>query len=245
MVSSDILDLGNIFKQYFEIVPAFSNALKNEVYRIRHQVYCEDLEFEPVRSDGLETDENDPYSLHLLMRSVKTGEFVGCTRIVRPRPEDPHYPLPFEKTCAATLDRSIVDPAKLSRHDIAEVSRLAVIAGYRRRKGESNTAVGISGEDFGTSNQPRFPFIPIGLYLATTELARLNEIDTVFVLTEERLASHFSKLGFNLQYIGSPIEHHGKRIPSMMSVSGTIRNMRANLRPLYQAIAADIEKGLP
>ncbi|ARO86988.1 N-acyl amino acid synthase, PEP-CTERM/exosortase system-associated [Nitrosospira lacus] len=244
MVSSDILNLGNIFKQYFEIVPAFSNALKDEVYRIRHQVYCEDLEFEPVRSDGLETDEHDPYSLHLLMRSVKTGEFVGCTRIVRPRPEDPHYPLPFEKTCATTLDKSIVDSAKLSRRDIAEVSRLAVIAGYRRRKGESNTAVGISGEDFGTPNQPRFPFIPIGLYLATTELARLNEIDTVFVLTEERLASHFSKLGFNLQYIGSPIEHHGKRIPSMMSVSGTIRNMRANLRSLYHAIAADIEKGL-
>lgn len=245
MVSSDTPNLGNTFKQYFEIVPAFSDTLKDEVYRIRHQVYCEDLEFEAARSDGRETDEHDSYSLHLLMRSVKTNEFVGCTRIVRPRPEDPHYPLPFEKTCADTLDRSIVDPAKLPRHNIAEVSRLAVIAGYRRRKGESSNAVGISGEDFNTSPQPRFPFIPIGLYLGTTELARLNGIDTVFVLTEERLASHFGKLGFNLQYIGSPIEHHGERIPSMMSVSATIRNMRTNLQPLYHAIAADIEKGLP
>lgn len=237
-------NLGSIFKQYFEIVPALSTALKDEVYRVRHEVYCEDLKFEQVRSDGRETDEHDPYSLHLLMRNVKTNEFVGCTRIVRPRPEDTHYLLPFEKTCAATLDRSIVDPAKLPRHSIAEVSRLAVIAGYRRRKGESTSAVGISGEDFGTPKQPRFPFIPIGLYLGTTELARLNGIDTVFVLTEERLASHFGKLGFNLQYIGSPVEHHGERIPSMMSVSATIRNMRSNLQSLYRTIAADIERGM-
>ncbi|SEL37440.1 PEP-CTERM/exosortase system-associated acyltransferase [Nitrosovibrio tenuis] len=234
--------LGDAFKQYFEIVPAFSTALKDEVYRVRHQVYCEDLGFEPVRPDRRETDEHDSNSLHLLMRNVKTGEFVGCTRIVRPRQGDPHYQLPFEKSCAAALDRSIVDPAKLPRHHIAEVSRLAVVAGYRRRKGEENSAVGISSEDFGTPKQPRFPFIPIGLYLGTTELARLNGIDTLFVLTEERLANHFDKLGFQLQYIGQQIEHHGKRVPSMMGISAIINNMRSNLRPLYRAIATDIEK---
>lgn len=245
MFSSKNFNLGNAFKQHFEIVPAFSDALKEEVYRVRHQVYCEDLKFEPVRPDRRETDEHDPNSLHLLMRSVKTDEFIGCTRIVLPRREDPYYQLPFEKTCAGVLDRSIVDPSKLPRHEIAEVSRLAVVAAFRRRKGEANSAVGISGRDFGTQDQPRFPFIPIGLYLATTELARLNGIDTVFVLTEKRLASHFGKLGFDLQYIGNAIEHNGERIPSKMSVSATIRNMRVNLHPLYQAIAADIERGLP
>ena len=245
MFSPEKFNLGNAFKQYFEIIPAFSNVLKDEVYRIRHQVYCEDLEFEPIRADQREIDEHDVNSLHLLMRSVKTNEFVGCTRIVRSRPEEPHYRLPFEKTCAAVLDRSIVDPTKLPRDNIAEVSRLAVVAGYRRRKGEGNSPVSISSEDFGTPSQSRFPFIPIGLYLATTELARLNGIETVFVLTEERLASHFAKLGFSHKYIGSPIEHHGMRVPSMMSVSGTIKGMRPNLRPLYDVIAADIKRNLP
>ena len=244
MFSPEKFNLGNAFKQYFEIVPAFSDALKDEVYRIRHEVYCEDLKFEPTRSNGHETDEHDANSLHLLMRSVKTNEFVGCTRIVRPLPENPNRPLPFETTCAATLDRSVIDPATLPRNCIAEVSRLAVIARYRRRRGEANSAVGISNEDFGTPKQSRFPFIPIGLYLGTTELARLNGIETVFVLTEERLANHFGKLGFSLQHIGGPIEHHGRRIPSMMSVSGTIDNMRSNLRPLLQTIKADIERGL-
>lgn len=245
MFSPEKFNLGNAFKQYFEIIPAFSNALKDEVYRIRHQVYCEDLEFEPTRSDRREIDEHDINSLHLLMRSVKTGEFVGCTRIVRSRPGDPQYKLPFEKNCAEVLDRSIVDHAKLRQDNIAEVSRLAVVAGYRRRKGEGSSPVSISGEDFGTRAQSRFPFIPIGLYLATTELARLNGIETVFVLTEERLANHFAKLGFSHKYIGSPIEHHGTRVPSMMSVSGTIKDMRINLRPLYDVIAADIKRNLP
>ena len=100
MATTKISDLGSTFKQYFEIVPALSDALKDEVYRVRHQVYCEDLKFEPVRSDKRETDEYDPHSLHLLIRSVKTNEFIGCTRIVRPFPDDPSHPLPFEKACA-------------------------------------------------------------------------------------------------------------------------------------------------
>ncbi len=244
MFLPDTLDLGNVFKQYFEIVPAFSDALKDEVYRVRHQVYCEDLEFELMRPDRRETDEYDPYSLHLLMRSVQTNTFIGCTRIVRPRPDDPYHPLPFEITCVDTLDRSIIDPAKLPRQSIAEVSRLAVIARYRRRKGESKKTVGTSDEDFGTLKFPRFPYISVGLYLATTELARLNGIDTLFVLTEERLASHFGKLGVKVQSIGSPIEHHGTRTPSMMSVNGIINDIRSIIRPLYHTIAADIKKGL-
>jgi N-acyl amino acid synthase of PEP-CTERM/exosortase system len=244
MFVPEIFNLGSAFKQYFEIVPAYSRELKDEVYRVRHQVYCEDLEFESVRPDRREIDEHDPHSLHLLMRSVKTNEFVGCTRIVRPRPENPDYPLPFETTCAATLDRSIIDPAQLPRRCIAEVSRLAVISRYRRRKGEASSAIGISGDDFGTAKQPRFPFIPIGLYLGTIELARLNGIGTLFVLTERRQVMHFSKLGVKLQVIGNAVEHRGERVPSVMNVTSIIDNMRTVFRTLYRTIAEDVERGI-
>ncbi|MGN6716849.1 MAG: PEP-CTERM/exosortase system-associated acyltransferase [Candidatus Binatia bacterium] len=242
MSQPEIFDLGEAFKRYFEIVPAFSDALKDEVYRVRHQVYCEDLNFESVRPDGREYDEYDAYSLHFLLRNVQTNESVGCARLIRPRREDFYYPLPFETTCTDALDRSIVDPRSLPRQSIAEVSRLAVISRYRRRKGEANHAFSISDEDFGTQLLPRFPYIPISLYLATFEMARLNKIDTLFILTEERLARHFLKLGFSLKFIGEPIEHHGQRIPSMMDVNSTINNIRSNLRPLYRVIAADIGK---
>jgi N-acyl amino acid synthase of PEP-CTERM/exosortase system len=244
MSLTEIFDLGREFKRYFEIVPAFSDALKDEVYRVRHKVYCEDLRFEPTRPDERETDEYDSHSLLFLLRNVQTKEYLGCARIILTRPENRNHPLPFEIACAKTLDRSIIDPAKLCRNRIAEVSRLAVVSNYRRRKGEASNAISISDDDFEMSRSRRFPYIPISLYLSTFELARLNKIDILFVLTEERLARHFTKLGFRLKFIGSPVEHHGVRIPSMMDVGETISNMRANLRPLYRAIAADIERHL-
>ncbi len=241
---SESLDLGSIFHQYFEIVPAFSNALKDEVYRVRHQVYCEDLQFESARPDRLETDEHDSNSLHLLLRSVKTGKFIGCTRIVRPRPDDSNYHLPFETTCATALDRSIIDPAGLPRDRIAEVSRLAVVASYRRRKGEANSPVSLADEDSDIGKSRRFPYIPLGLYLGTTELARISGIDTLFVLTEPRQAAHFCKLGVKLQLIGEAIEHRGERVPAMMNVANIITEMRTIFHSLYHAIAADIQKAV-
>lgn len=240
MFFPDMFNLGKAFRQYFEIVPVVSDALRDEVYRIRHQVYCEELGFEPVRPDKRETDDYDSHSLYLLIRSVKSGQFIGCTRIVRARPGDPAYPLPFEKTCAATLDRKIVDPARLPRDKIAEISRLAVIARFRRRKEDAKSPLPISEKDFGTPAQPRFPYIPVGLYLGTIELARLNGIETLFVLTEPRLANHFRKFGVDIQTIGGPVEHRGQRIPSMMKTNGILDNLWAVFRPLYRTIAQQV-----
>jgi N-acyl amino acid synthase of PEP-CTERM/exosortase system len=242
MFFPDVINLGKAFTEYFEIVPALSNALRDEVYSIRHQVYCEELAFEPQRPDRREYDEHDAYSLHLLIRSVKTDKFIGCTRIVRVRPEDPYYPLPFEQTCSAALDRSIVDPAKLPRDTIAEISRLAVIAQFRKRKDDKKSPLSISDQAFGTPKQPRFPYIPVGLYLGTIELARLNGVKTLFVLTEQRLANHFRKFGVDIRTIGAPVEHRGQRIPSMMATNGIIDNLWAIFRPLYRTIAEEVAR---
>lgn len=242
MFLPETFDLGIAYKQYFEIVPALSDALKDEVFRVRHQVFCEELAFEPLRPDRRESDEYDAHAIHVLIRSVKSGAFIGCTRLIRASPSDPLYPLPFEKICKDVLDRTIVDPARLPRDTICEVSRLAVVSQFRTRRGEDKSAVPISDQDFGTVEQPRFPYIPIGLYLAATELARLNGIRTCFVLTEERLASHFRKIGFDPQVIGGAVEHRGQRIPSMMVPTVIINHLRGILRPLYDAIAEDIAK---
>src|SRR3954470_23844494 len=103
----ELANLGAGFKKYFEVVPAMTDELRDHVYRIRHAVYCEELRYEPVRPDRRETDEYDRHSLHCLIRSLRTGDFVGCTRLVMTRPDDPSYPLPVEKACAQTIDRSI------------------------------------------------------------------------------------------------------------------------------------------
>lgn len=239
------INLGYGFRKYFRIDAAQDEALRDEVYHIRHQVYCEELKFEPERPDRREIDDFDTHSIHCLMRGVgEPHSLVGCTRLVLAHPDDPDAPLPFERTCAQTLDRSIIDPAKLPRNRIAEVSRLAVCGRYRRRKGENREAVSVHEEDFGNKDQPRFPYIPVGLYMGAISLALHNNIDTLFVLTEPRLASHFARLGVDIRQIGGPVEHRGLRVPSVMDVQSIVKNMRLIMRPLWREVDGEIVRSL-
>lgn len=244
MQLSDQFNLGQGFSRYFRIDAALDDALKDDVYRVRHSVYCEDLQFEPERSDGREVDAYDAHSVHCLLRtSAAPCQPIGCARIVLADPQAPEAPLPFEQTCAALLDRSIVDPARLPRGRIAEISRLAVHRSYRRRKGEDRNAVHVSESDYSAGDRPRFPFVPTSLLLGAVALAECSGIETVFVLTEPRLAAHFAKLGVEVRQIGRPVEHRGLRIPSVMHVEEIIRNMRAILHPLWHVVRDEIGRG--
>lgn len=230
-------DLGASFSQMFELIPALDDVALRQVYRIRHDVYCRDLGWEPVREDGLETDRYDRHSLHCLLRRRDTGESVGCTRLILVRPEAPDDPLPFEQSCSAVLDRSIADPARMPRHTIGEVSRLAVLNTFRKRRGEDSSAVSMTDDDFGGPGpQARFPFVPVSLYLGAAAIARRFGIEHVFVLTEPRLASHFSRIGFDIRAIGGAIEHRGARVPSLLSSSKVVSGLRPLIRPLYEII---------
>ncbi|HEX5128031.1 MAG TPA: PEP-CTERM/exosortase system-associated acyltransferase [Rhodocyclaceae bacterium] len=235
--------LGEGFKKYFEVVHATDEATRNCVYRIRHEVYCEDLQYEPLNAEGKESDGFDHHSLHCLLRkSDSAHDLVGCSRLVLAQQDGEDFELPFERVCVDSIDRAIVDPARLPRKRIAEVSRLAVRGPYRKRKNERNTSLSINRDDFGTAEQPRFPYIPVGLYLGTLAIAHRREIDTLFVLTEPRLATHFARIGVKIVPIGSPIEHHGLRLPSVMHVPEIVSELRTFIRPIWTAINEQIDR---
>ena len=235
-------DLGESFRQWFELVPALDDATREQVYRVRHDVYCRDLGWEPVREDGLVSDEFDRHSLHCLLRRRDSGEPVGCTRLIVARPEAPQTPFPFESRCKDVLDRRIVDPAQLPRHTMGEVSRLAVRGSFRQRRGEADTAVSITDNDFGAQGPAaRFPFIPVSLYLGAAAIAKRVGVEHVFVLTEERLAAHFKRIGFDIRIVGTAIDHRGQRLPSLLSTSKVIDGLRPLIKPLYVQIEQAVD----
>ncbi len=238
----EFLNLGAGFRKYFQAIPALDEDLRRSAYRIRHAVYCEELGYEPVRDDGLETDEFDARSVHCLLRTLG-GDFVGCIRLVLTDAGNPSSPLPFERLCATALDRTIVDPARLDRSRIAEVSRLAVVSRYRRRRGEQKVPVAINESDFGTPERPRFPYLAMGLYLGMLAQARHHGVETLFMLTDRRLAKQLSRLGASMRTIGTPIQHRGERYPSMMNVQEVIDGLTFFIRPLFAVIAAEMEAG--
>lgn len=241
---SEMRDLSEGFRRLFELTPALDDASLDQVYRIRHEVYCRDLGWEPLSADGREVDEFDRHSLHCLLRHRGTDEPVGCTRLIVARPEDPAYPLPFESSCRDVLDRSLVDPARMPRHTLGEVSRLAVLNTFRQRKGESETAASVTDADFDRHGpRTRFPFIPVALYLGIAAIACRFGIEHVFVLTEPRLASHLARIGFDIRPVGGAIEHRGTRLPSLLSSSKVVAGLRPMIRPMYEVIEQAVEEG--
>ena len=241
----DRRDLGASFNEYFELVPAFDAATRAEVFRVRHEVYCRDLGWEPLREDGQERDAFDDQSLHCLLRRRGSGEPVGCTRLILTAAAQPDALLPFERSCEQVLHRDRVDPAKLPRAQVTEISRLAVMRSFRQRKGESGAPVALADEDFQPQGgQMRFPFIPVGLYMGVAAMAIQLGCDFNFVLTEPRLAAHFERIGFDIECVGSAIEHHGERAPYLLYGPRALVKLRPLVRPLYDVIAADVARAI-
>lgn len=236
------LNLAENFNRFFAVAPALRQEEKDDVFFIRHDVYARELGFEPVRPDQKESDVYDARSVHCLMRTAEaTSRLVGCARVVLTDADAPDSLLPFEKACKDSLFRDQIDPAKLPRDRVAEVSRLAVLSDFRRRRGEDHKEVAIDVSDFGDSQQPRFPYIPVGLYMASVLIAQRHNIDYLFTLTEPRLAEHFAKLGVKIVPIGAPIEHRGMRVPSLIHAATVESGLRLMIRPLWKAIEAQMD----
>jgi len=229
------------FSKYFEIMPAFSDSEKAEAYRIRHSVYCEDLAWEATRSDGMEIDEYDAHALHCLIRSRASGDFIGCVRLILTTPADPHAPLPFERTCGPALHRLQLDPAKLPRDKIAEVSRLAIVGQYRRRRGEKHTPAGTVQNSESGDQQPRFAWLLIGLYMGVFAIAARHGLEHLFLLSEPRLARHLNKIGISNTQIGQPTEHRGFRVPAVMDVNQVIGNLEPLLKSVFIHVNAQLD----
>lgn len=240
ILAREFLQLRRNFDRYFEVMPASTPELIEHCFRVRYRVYCEELRWEPLNKEKLEYDEFDDQSLHLLLRSKQLNEFVGCIRVIRTNQKDPYQRLPFEQACAHTLDYRLLENLAIPRKEIGEISRLAVDSRFRRRPGEYVRPVGMSDEDYGSIVKPRFPYIPVGLYLAMLESAQRHGIDALFMLTEPWLARHFNRLGVRIEPVGGAVTHHGERIPSMMSVSVTVRSLHVLVKPLYKGISEHV-----
>ncbi len=239
----DPFDTGAGFSKYFEMLPALSREEQEQTFRLRHEVYCEDLGWEERRGDALETDAYDAHSLHCLARSKPSGRLAGCVRLVLGRTDEASQRLPFELTCGETLDRVLMDRLAGSRDRIAEVSRLAIVRDYRRRRGEEGSPGTLLASSFGTAEQPRFPYLLVGLYMAVFVIAERHRLDTLFLLVEPRLSRHLNHLGIGNRQIGAAAEHRGLRVPAMMDVAQVIANLNPRLRGIFDVVAGEIEAG--
>ena len=235
------LNPANKFKEHFQLVQATSPELKDEVYRLRHRVFCEEMGFWQPSVDERERDEFDEQSRHLLLRTVKTAASVGCVRLIMVPPAGPQSLLPFERVFAEAIDRREFDPSTLPRSSIAEISRLTLACEFRRRR-RVEVSLDAARRAFGTPAHPTYPYVQLGLYLGAIALAEQLGITTLFLITEPRLLAHFMRLGFPVRQIGGPAEYRGSVVLSMANVVDPVATLPFFMRPLYRVIAREIDE---
>ncbi|GLX83868.1 hypothetical protein tloyanaT_01200 [Thalassotalea loyana] len=243
--NSDAQNIASHFTQFLQPVFANSSELRDEVFKIRHNVYCEELGFEPIRHDGMETDEFDKQALFAMIKHKPSDNFASCVRIVRTLNEGDL--LPIEKYCAAAIENPKLDPRNFNRNEICEISRLAVRNEFRRRRTDQfkGSATGVISEHNYSEKELRcFPFIAIGLYMVAASMAIDSGIKHVYVMMEPRLARSMKFVGIKFEALGTPVEYHGTRGPYYINPDIFLSNLTPGFRALYDAIHDDLAEQL-
>jgi N-acyl amino acid synthase of PEP-CTERM/exosortase system len=233
--------IGEQFREQFEAVFANTAELKKEVYRIRYEVYCQELGYESPDKfpDRQEIDSYDERSLHCLLKYRMSGQYAGCVRLVYPDPNQSDRSLPISKICSLDLDLK-----ELPTHSFGEVSRLAVIDRFRRRTGESQTPAGLllfPNQTQEEREKRSFPIIALSLYLAATCLGIESGMERVLVLMEPRLARHLRYFGFVFTQIGDFVEFRGKRGPYQIITASVVEGLPAHIAELMEVIRSDLK----
>ena len=164
-----------------------------EAFRIRHQVYCVERRFEPGK-DGLESDEYDALSSHVLLREQRTGEVVGTVRLVVPPLHGFAIDLPMERVTFLPRLRQI------PRERLAEVSRFGL--------SKSQRAVG------GTLGALLRLYLIRGIVQLSGEMG----VTHWCALMEPSLLRLLQFSAIYFHQLSGMVEHHGLRQPSWVGL---------------------------
>jgi len=241
--SHEANSIADHFTQFLAPVVANTPELVNEVFKIRHNVYCEELGFEREKEDGMEKDEFDTHSIFTMIKHKPTNNYTSCVRVVKSN--DEAQLLPIEKYCLDSIQNKELHPSNFDRAEICEISRLAVKADFRRRatdKFQGSATGAISEATYSETELRCFPFIAIGLYMAAATMAIDTGIKHTYVMMEPRLARSMKFVGIKFVQLGEPIEYHGTRAPYYINPNIFLDNLSTGFSSLYTSIRSDIIK---
>lgn len=192
-------------------------------YQVRHQVYCEELGFEPCNAQRQETDHFDEFADHFLITHNRTGLSAGTVRLILPTQNE--HTLPIERFLR------IEHP----RHNIAEVSRIAVPQWLRDKNSARHDAT------LTVDERKQAGMLSLMLSLCALWSANEHKREHVYVLMERRLALLLSRFGVHFSPCGDPVRLNGERFPHYLSLNEVNSTLIEDARPLYELIKNKIQ----
>ncbi len=234
--------LANIFQRHFHIRYANNQHLKNQVYKIRHKVYCEELGWEQENKQLIEKDKYDDFSHHFLIFHKASNQAIGCVRLVSPQFLALEQTLPCELFYPQEDMAKAINQSHYFSSNYGEVSRLAILSSFRRRKRDicpQNSSSQIfriyEKEDLRT-----FPLISVGLYLSVIACADILKNKGLFIVAATALSKKLSRLGAPIKPILNTIEHRGERRLNFILAENVQKSLVGGSADLYSKIKHDI-----
>lgn len=211
----------------FTVRIADTEPLRQQAFRLRHQVYCVENDFEPRRADAIETDSFDTRAPHALLFHRAVEEPIGTVRLVLPVADAAVGTLPIHAVCAADLFGRVGLPLG----GTAEISRFA-LSRERVQKLQQTT-----GPD---ETRHILSFACLGLIAALRQIARAHDVTHTVAVMEPSLRRRLSILGLPMIEMGEPVNHHGVRVPCYTRIDQLEIQLK-RLRPdLFPVLTADV-----
>jgi N-acyl amino acid synthase of PEP-CTERM/exosortase system len=234
--------LSKSFYEYFEILQADSESLREQAYRLRYEVLCleKNLPGFDQNPENLESDKYDRFSIQSVMRYRATGEVVGTVRLILHDPDDLRYQFPLEINTGRYFDKKSVDPSTLPRKNTAEISRLLLSRKFRSRSGESHYPHGGLGADkFHAPELRRTPQPFLGLVAAIIRMTAMNSITHWYAGMEPTLNSSLKRFGLDLMPIGPVCSYHGMRQPYLGIVDDVLTSAYFKDRSVWEFLTEE------
>lgn len=233
------------FREQFAFQLAQDEADRRRIYRLRYDIYCEELGYERPADPAhhLEYDAYDAHSIQCLIRHRDSGLSAGCVRLVLPDAcaGQAHRRLPLEAHCGDSLNHERLHPARLDPDAVCEISRLAISPLFRKRSTDDEIeGIVRRRHAFTDAERETFPLIVVGLFLATYALLGLSHRPHAFAMMDPRLPRLLRMSGFHFTKVGATIDFHGRRSAFYIDQRRVEADMHRELMPLYRHIQAEL-----
>ncbi|CAG0955691.1 hypothetical protein ANRL4_00356 [Anaerolineae bacterium] len=230
------VSLKKTYNQWFDVIPAKTSALVDQVHRLRYQVYCIENSFEDpnIHPNCVERDEYDARSVHSLLKDRSSGAIAGTVRLILPAPK-PEESFPIQGICKSPL---LSDPKMFYHGKAAEISRFCISKGFRQLVRESEPSGASASDNPGPAidKQLLMPCITIGLMKAIVQMSAAHGVTDWFAVMEPSLLRLLTRFGIYFKPIGPLVEYHGKRQPCYQNVEGLLARIKTERQDVWDVI---------
>lgn len=238
----DTVKIIESYKQFFYVTPADNEELRNLAYRVRYQVFCKEFEFWDC-PDQLDIDEYDKQSRHCLLMHKPSGIAAGCVRLIMPGSNGSTLLLPFQRYWGNALDKRKFDISTIDSSSFGEISRLAVLSTFRRRKSDERKPISFPDQQrLVDSGRDNFPLISVSLSLGMAAMLINSNLDYGFAMMEPRLTRMLRRIGIMFKQIGNVVDCYGRRGPFLISREDVLSGLSPEFQPLMKLIDTELTK---